>query len=75
MPAETDDSHRTDYVVVPSVTTFLNSEQVVFLLVVEHVLGTGVARNVLHKGRFDVPVLKSVMLVIVRLDWVEKLVV
>lgn len=67
MPAETDDAPRTDDVIVPSVTTLLNSEQVVFLLIVEDVLGACVARRVLHRGGVEVPVLESIVLAIVRL--------
>jgi ribonuclease D len=66
LPAEANNTHRTDDIVCPSVTALLDGEQVVFLLIVEDVLGAGIARHVLHKGRFDIPVLESVMLLTVR---------
>lgn len=66
LPAEADDTHGTDDIVCPSVTALLDGEQVIFLLIVEDVLGARVARNVLQKGSFDIPVLESVMLLTVR---------
>lgn len=61
----TDNSPGADNIVVPSIGAFLNSKQVVFLLVIKDVFRALVPGYVLDKGSFDVPELESIVLEVV----------
>lgn len=66
LAAIANDGHGTNDIVVPCAAALLNSEQVIFLLIIEDVVRALVARHVLYEGCFNIPVLKPVMLLMVR---------
>lgn len=62
LAAVADDPLGANDVVTPGVAALLDSKQVIFLLVVEYILRSNVARHILLRRGNHVPVLESVML-------------
>lgn len=73
LAAIANDGHGTNDIVVPCAAALLNSEQVIFLLIIEDIVRALVARHVLYEGCFNIPVLKPVMLLMVRFKLLSSL--